>query len=248
VRKEKWSVKTMLGIGDCVYAYPIIKHYIETKDVKIITPFPELFSSLEVETSTNMNERHDVKPCYTQSRSSRKGQYEDMLDSVKLQFIPFVFGWDSGFSDEFRSKHLKEIVARLSMEGKGICIVKEPCLANMHQKNGDTSVVPDIWEMQTWIDENKKRFVYISVGKGETFIHRLQGIDMDLNDQLSISDLVTLCGMAQGIATQVGHLVPIAQGLNRPLKIFYPKQIRDHRLKNLGPHKMKIPGVFNETI
>jgi len=29
----------------------------ETKDVKIITPFPELFSSLEVETSTNMNER-----------------------------------------------------------------------------------------------------------------------------------------------------------------------------------------------
>jgi hypothetical protein len=246
--KEPWTVKTMLGIGDCVYAYPIIKHYTTTRTVKVLTPYPEIFSSLEIETSTDLNQHFDVKPCYTQSRSSKKGQYEDMLDSVKLQFIPFVFGWDSGFSDEFRSKHLKEIVARLSMEGKGICIVKEPCLANMHQKNGDTSVVPDIEEMQSWINENKKRFVYISVGKGEIFTHRLQGIDMDLNDQLSISDLVTLCGMAQGIATQVGHLVPIAQGLNRPLKIFYPKHIKDHRLKNIGPHKMFIPGVCNETI
>lgn len=238
----------MLGIGDCVYAYPIIKLYTLTREVKVITPFPEIFASLEIETLTDMNQHFDVKPCYTQSRSSKKGQYEDMLDSVKLPFIPFVFGWNSGFSDEFRSKHLKNIVARLSMEGKGICIVKEPCLANMHQKNGDTSVAPDIEEMQAWIDENKKRFVYISVGKGEIFTDRLQGIDIDLNDQLSIPDLITLCGMAQGIATQVGHLVPIAQGLNRPLKIFYPKQIKDHRLKNIGPHKMFIPGVCNETI
>lgn len=246
--KEPWIVKTMLGIGDCVYAYPIIKHFTQTREVKILTPYPEIFQSLEVECSTDLNQHFDSMPSYIQGRHSKKSQYEDMLDSVKLPFIPFMFGWNSGFSDEFRRKYLKEIVARLSMDGKGICIVKEPCLANMHQKNGDTSIVPDLQEFQDWIDKNSNRFMYISVGKGETFIHRLQGIDMDLNDQISIPDLVTLCGMAQGIATQVGHLVPIAQGLNRPLKIFYPKQIKDHRLRNLGPHKMKIPGVFNETI
>lgn len=238
----------MLGIGDSVYVYPIVKHFTETKKIKVITPYPEIFHSLGVESSTNLSEKYDLMPTYIPGRASKKSQYEDMLDSVKLPFIPFSYAWDIGFSEHFKSHYLKEIVARLSLEGKGICIIKEPCLANMHRKSGDTSAIPNIVEFQNWIDQNSNRFVYISVGKNETFIHRLKGIDIDLNDKISIPDLITLCASSQAIATQIGHLVPIAQGLNRPLKIFYPKKITDGRLKNIGPHKMKIPGVFNETI
>lgn len=245
---KPFTIKTMLGIGDCVYVYPIVKHFAKDRVVKVLTPYPEIFASLEVEATNNFAQKFDLMPTYIPGRSSKKSQYEDMLDSVKLPFIPFSYAWNFGFSDHFKSCYLKEIVARLSLEGKGICIVKEPCLANMHRKNGDASAVPDIHEFQSWIDENKSRFVFISVGHKETFTARIKGIDIDLNDKLSIPDLVTLCATSQGIATQVGHLVPIAQGLNRPLKIFYPKNITDPRLKNIGPYKMKIPGVYNETI
>lgn len=243
-----WTVKTMLGLGDAVYTYPIVRHYCLTRKVKVITPYPEVFQDLEVETSTNMDEQADVKPSYLMGRLSKKSQYEDMLESVKLPWVPFGFSWKSGFSDSFKASHLKRIVAMLILDGLQICVVKEPCLANMHQKNNDHSIVPDADEMQEWMKANEHRYVYVSVGRKEVFTRRLEGIDFDLNDQLSLSDYLTLCSMANAIITQVGHLVPIAQGLNRPLKIFYPKHIRDHRLKNIGPHKMQIPGVCNETI
>lgn len=243
-------VRTHQGLGDAVYAYPIVKHLRSGYEkVKVKTNFPIVFSGLDVET-VPLSDRStpDLFPKYTNRRGNGLGQFQAMLDSISMPAIPFVFDWSLGFSDEFRSKHLLDFVEALRISKKPMCIVKEPCLAHMHKPNNDSSIVPNLAEMQVWVNVNRTKYFFVSVGQGEVFKNRLVHMNYDLNDKTTVQDLITLCSMAGGIATQVGHLVPIAQGLNKPLRMFWPAQITDARLKGLSPENLKIDGVDNETI
>ena len=229
------DIKTPLGLGDAVYCYPIVEYYSRRHHVNVSTCYPQVFSCLDVRTlPPAFPSKHSLRPRYQDKRHSPQSQYQDMLDSLELPFIPF----------RFEAISLPEDLQQQLPVGKRICLVKEPCAAHMHKRTGDFSLAPSVSEMQSWIDSND--YFYISVGYQETFKSRLNGIDLDLNDKLSVSGLLALCSHANAIITQVGHLVPIAQGLNVPLKIFYPETITDPRLRHLGPHKMKISGVHNE--
>jgi len=247
---NSFVVRTHQGLGDAVYAYPIVKYLTSLHDrVKVKTSYPIVFSSIDVETvRAEDRSKPDCFPKYTNQRGNGLGQYETMLNSVNLTHIPFVFDWGLGFSHDFKENHLPEFAKALSDSRKPMCIIKEPCLAHMHKRNNDTSIVPNLAEMQIWVNMHKDIFFFVSVGNQEVFENRLVYMNYDLNNKTTVQDLITLCSMAEAIATQVGHLVPIAQGLNKPLKVFWPSRITDARLKGLSPENLKIDGVENETI
>jgi len=243
--EKEMKIKTMLGIGDAVYTYPLVKYFSQKQSVKVITPYPEIFKCLNAETSSDMREAADLTPRYTHSRSSEFSQYEDLLRSVNLSFIPFEWEWQEQFSEHFKRNYP---VFLALIQGKKICVIKEPCCAHMNKGAKDFSIVPNVSEMQDWVNANKEKYFFVSVGYREIFHSRLEGIDLDLNDKINLTDLLTLCKNAGAIASQVGHLIPIAQGLNIPLKIFYPENPTHHALKFISPKKMQIPGVNNEII
>lgn len=231
-------IKTMAGIGDAVYTYPIIKHFLKTNKVKVITKHPIIFDSLDVEISTDYQNKFDLNPRYTHLRDSQNNQYTDMLQSVNLFDIPFVLDWKMGFTKSFKTKTLNDLMTKFTQSKKKLCILKEPVCSHMHKKKKDFSISPVVSEIQNFVNSNN--YFYISVGNSEIFKKRLYGIDYDLIDKTSIQDLITLCAMSDLIVSQVGHLVPIAQSMNKKLQIFYPEKITDNKLKNINKRKIEL--------
>lgn len=240
-------LRTLQGLGDAVYAYPIVKYLLENQNQKIIvkTNYPIVFNALNVETvSLDSSQKFNLFPQYTKNRNG-SSQYEMMLRSVGLPFISFKFDWQLGFSEGFKFNHLDNFIKTWTDSKKKLCIIKQPCVAHMHKLSKDTSLVPDGNEFREWQIENEYKYFFVSVGKDEIFSDKGYLINYDLVNKTSVQDLLTLCSMANLIASQVGHLIPIAQGFNKPLKIFYPKQIKDRRFKNLSPQTYAIKGIDN---
>ncbi len=230
-----------MGLGDAVYSYPIVKNYVDDFNVVVKTNFPIVFDSLPVECTAYKDARkHDIFPEYTSNRSAEKSQYGVMLESIGLPWIPFEFDWQLGFTEEFRFYHLERFTEKLNKSRKQLCIVKEPCAAHVHKVTKNFSMTPNIEEYQQWIIDNHEEYFFVSVGHDEIFKKKMQGIGHRLNDKTSVQDLITLCSMASLIVTQVGHLVPIAQGLGKPVKIFYPDNITDRRYQHINQKTMEI--------
>jgi alpha-L-arabinofuranosidase len=232
-------IKTLRGIGDAVYAWPIIERLSESNNVTVITKYPIIFENLPVRVSTDYNIKEDVKLSYLSRRLiNTTNQYQDICIYSSYS-IPFSFKWDKGFTDSFIENHLHSIIDKSFQLGKKICVIKEPCAAHMHKSKHDLSVAPNVNEMQTWVNNNSHKYIFISVGQNEIFKSRLSGIDFNLVDKMSVQDLITLCAMSDAIVSQVGHLVVLAQGFGKPMKIFYPENIIDKRLQYITPNKIE---------
>lgn len=241
-----YTIKTMLGLGDAVYTFPIVQFYADVyKRVLVRTKYPDVFRDIpNVETSIDLNGGYDVFPSYNGYRNSPNSQFYDLLDSVNLPRLPFKFSYKTGV----QNKVALEIRALAKSQGKKLCILKEPSLANMHRRNLDMSIVPNCDQFFSWLDKRKSEFFYVSVGQNEMFVKRYLGVDLDTNGKLTPYDLLSLVSVSDVVVSQVGHLVPIAQGLGIDLKIFWPEKITDPRLKTFGSHKIRIPGVLNEIL
>jgi len=231
---EQILVKTLLGLGDAVYAWSIVRWLIENnsnKEILVMTSYPIIFRNLKCKTVPMETGRTpDYHLSYTTRRNSPKGQYEDILDQCKFPWIDFEFIFDPEKED---------IVPILDF--KEYAVIKEPATAHLHKKTSDYSFAPNIEEMQDYVYSlNKKGIGVISVGQNEVFKERLSGIDVDLNDKLTVGQLLYLCSKSVEVGTQVGHLLPIAQGLGKPCRIFMPEKITDHRFSSFGHHKLSV--------
>lgn len=228
------KIRTLSGLGDAVYGYPIAKHLARKGPVTVSTKYPEVFSALKNVQTTDDRSNCDLVLRYT--RVPGKTQWEEICKATGFE-VPFVFDWP---------KTLKDFDLPQIPQGKKLCIIKEPCVAHMHKSAKNYSMSPRVDEMQAWVNQNSKRFFFVSVGQDEQFKARLKGIDIDLTNKLTVPQLLTLCANAGAIVTQIGHLVPIAQGLRIPLKIFEPEKITDPRLLSYSAAKVRIAGINNE--
>ena len=248
-------VKTMLGLGDAIYAHPIVKRLAELNDhVKVITKYPIVFQGLRDITavqsaSTSINVRLRYK------HPNAIPQYTDMLKCVpQVSHVPFKFNWPFNFTAKAVEDWAPDLLIKFHSSEKKLCVIKEPCANHVHKnmhyhrdhKKLLFSMAPNVNEVQQWVDDNRDKYFFVAVGDSE--LHKLptiNGIDFDLLDRTSIHDFLCICAMADAIATQVGHLVPIAQSMGKPLKIFWPENVIDHRFKSDWKVKTHIEGFDN---
>lgn len=229
------TIRLPRGLGDAIYCYAPIK---KLKPSKIITNYPEVFTYLpfDCEFSNDYKSNYDLKLDYTDKRSSKNHQYVDILNSCNLPYFRMHLDW-----------HIinpSPLVVDSLSEYKTNCIIKEPCKPHMHKKRSHLSFESDPIDMQEFVDLNKN-FNFISVGHDESFIKRLNGIDHDLNNRLSIKDLIDLVYLSDVVVTQVGHLLTLAHVFNKKLSVFYPK-IETGINGHIKPHKFDIKNLPNQ--
>ena len=233
------------GLGDAFYCYPIIRHLLQSKFVGLVTCYPDLFKNLYGNKGhyiyTNYERFKDAKTLkYTDRRSFKTTIFEDLLISAGIkERIPFKIIWQKTFTDIFLRARAFKIIAQAIEANKNICIVKKPAQAHMHKHReaykNKLSVSPNVSEMQKEIWNRKDTTFFIGVGQNETYVEKLVGLDLDLSDQLDLSDYITLVKISDLVMTQVGHLIPIAQAFSKKLLIFYPK---DPQFFYLRPEKI----------
>lgn len=105
-------------------------------------------------------------------------------------------------------------------------------------------MTPDYRSIQRWMLDNREKFFYITVEHETNVIkNRLVGIDARIQG-LSVTDYISLCNMVDHIATQYGHLAPLAQALGKSLTVFKPENPLTGLFKNMTPETFIVPREF----
>lgn len=224
------TLSTLSGLGDAVYAYPIIKEFAMRGPVKLYTRYPEVFADLP--NIAFIEKPAGIRLAY--SRAKGENFYESMCKLVGCH-VPLV------------GSHRNVLWANTNdaiMGGKKLCIVKEPCTADMHKKTRDFSMSPRPQAIQEFINLNKDRYYFMSIDGGEVYRERLTGIDAHLKG-LTVHEYLAWCAMASAFVTQIGHLVPIAQWLSRRLYLFEPENNTARNTQHVTVDSVIVKGFTN---
>jgi len=233
------TLQGLSGLGDAVFLYPIAAHYATRGSVTIATHFPDVYTRLA---GVSFAAYGSVSQKIKYSRVAGSNYYEDYLTTA---------GIDTEFFYEAPepSETVKDIIAEARKSRRPVCLVKDPIAAHMHRNKNDLSFAPNAERAQNWINQHARHFYFIAADDPADFrAARLSNIDRRVS--LSLRDYLALCGQVDAVATQWGHLLPIAQGLGKPLTVFTPRGplagfarnltlemllVREERLRNRAP-------------
>lgn len=227
------TISTLSGLGDAVYAYPIVKEFSIRGPVNLYTRYREVFADLP--NITYIEKPAGIRLAY--SRAKNENFYESMCKAVGAN-IDLVGSAHRGVWAELHPA---------IMGGKELCIIKEPCTADMHKKTRDFSMSARPKAMQDFIDANKDRYYFMSIDGGEVYRERLSGIDAHLKG-LTVQEYLAWCAMASAFVTQIGHLVPIAQWLGRRLYLFEPENNTAHNTRHVTVDSVIVKGFTDYEV
>lgn len=225
-------IRTPLGLGDAVYTFPIVKHFAQTEKVIVCTQYPDVFKSLGIETTA---EKTNQDLCLRYQFRAEKDYYTQMCDLAGVH-PEFKLDWPYRESDDCPSF--------IHDAFQPVCVIKEPVCGHMHKGSKNFSMAPNVERMQNFVNKNNGILHFVSVGEDEVFKARLSRINTDLNNRLSVHDLISIVTYSSVVVTQIGHLVPLAQALGKPLKIFEPEQVTDRRLIGINANKVLAGGAY----
>lgn len=224
------------GLGDSVFLYPTAAQAAERGHLTIGTNYPEVFAALPFRDRVSFVPfaRSKVNVSYTRQRNSN--YFEDYLRSSKIETQFF-------YDVQKPSETVSAIMCEARKSGKIVTLVHPPLPANMHVSRADYSFAPMRERFVEWLSARKDRMYFICA-------QDVSGYTFDVRVKLTLPDYLALCGVVDHIASQWGHLLPIAQGLGKVLTVFNPRGplsgfarnlttemllVRESRLRNPAP-------------
>jgi predicted alpha/beta-hydrolase family hydrolase len=82
--------------------------------------------------------------------------------------------------------------------------------------------LPDFSVVQKSIDAIKDRTFLVMVGAGEPLV-KYTGIDLDLSNKTTVSDLIDVAYAANGFLGQCSFIVPLAECFSKPVHIIWSR-------------------------
>lgn len=206
------TLQGLSGLGDAVFLYPIAAHYAARGPVTIATHYPDVYDRLGAVSFAACG-ASPQKIKYSRQRGSN--YYDDYLHTAGVD-VPFYYEAPEP------GETVKTIMAEARQSRRPVCLIKDPAAAHMHRNKNDLSFAPHVERVQEWVNTHARHFYFIAPDyAGDTRAGRLSNIDKRVS--LSTRDYLSLCGQVDAIASQWGHLLPIAQGLGKPLTVFTPR-------------------------
>jgi hypothetical protein len=225
-------IKGASGLGDAVYLYPIVKHYVtQTQDLRVMTNFPEIYADLKVKTIPFTKQHGDVN-CNYCNRKYTKGttQFEDMVINAGLENHDIQFEMPYKRKSRFISTPFED-----DDTGMPLCVLPAPYLPMNSQKSKELLYNIDV--VQELIDENMS-FLFVQVGNDP--IARFE-VDYDFCGKTSVNDLLDICSLADIIITPPGNLLPMGEALNKKTFLIFSEKglkSKDPFISSITPEKL----------
>jgi hypothetical protein len=226
-----------MGLGDALYVQSVARHLIETggERLRVHTAWPDVFRPLGESVELVKFSRTGVQIIahYPRRKSiPETTQFEDCCVSAGIRGpVDLRLDWKA-------TNH--ELIGRLQEPGRPIVFVQLP-RAPMGRKDGfGSELLPDCAAIQIAIDRLKERALIVQIGSGKA-LHRFEGIDIDLANQTSVSDLLDAATVADGFLGYVSFIVPLAESLSkRALLIWSRRGLRSPTLyvRQITPSKV----------
>ena len=237
-------IEGMLGMGDNIYQFPIVKHYAEHYQVTLKTPWPEVYEGLNVDfikpttrlrTQNKSIARNDatyktaeplaVKLHLTYTGWRRKGLplYQGLLHSVNLKDIVY----NLRIREAKQTRQNIAVVRPATLRSEWMASSRNPgpqyiqwAIDYLRNKGLEVFVVADIDPPAEVYDGPRPRNAHYYFEKGELSIKGM--MDLVHQARVVVGGVGFLCPMAIALGTPAVIIHGGAGGLNRPELIDAP--------------------------
>lgn len=208
------------GLGDALYVQSAARHLIELgHEVEACSNYPDVFRSLNGKCIASPFRRDSIDRLvhYSQRRLVKEtDQFRDCCIQAGLKGkVDLRLDWS------VKNVELYERVKSAAW-GRPIIVVQLPRLPMNRQ--GYEDLLPDCRALQRAIDGLHKRGAFVvQVGSGAPKF-TFSGIDLDLANQTSVSDLIDAVFAADICLGYVSFLLPLAESLSKPTLMVWSRK------------------------
>ena len=212
------SIRGGMGIGDAIYLAAVVRHMVASGErLEVCTAWPEVFAAYaaRIELSPFRRSPIDILAHYSRRRNWRTRQFEDVCIQAGIKG-PVDLRLDWEITDPGLARRLLE-------PGLPVVLVQMP-RAPMGRTDGiGHELLPDCRRLQEVISALRGRALIVQVGAGRPLFH-FSGIDVDLRDQTTVSQLIDAASVASGMLGYVSFIVPLAEALLKPALLVWARR------------------------
>lgn len=214
LRRRAIRLRGGSGLGDSVYLRPVVDHLVGNGDVvTVLSNYPDLFRDTGATVQPFAKNPVNVLGHYSFFRSRQTtNQFQDVLESARISAdVPLQFEWR--IANHALVADLRRMAAR-----RRLILVhggREP----FGRTDGlGMEIMPTREAFAAALSAIGDSFT-VRIGKG-LHLYDLPA-DLDLVEKTSISDLIDLHAACDGVVTQCGFPVPLAECFGRPALVVF---------------------------
>jgi hypothetical protein len=217
------------GLGDSIYLQSIVRH-LQKQGQQVIprSNYPDVFKPLGVPVANFSKEGNPMVAHYV-TRIAKTGttQFQDMclVAGIKTR-VEMRLDWqakDAGLLMGVRKPVIAVMLPRLPMD----------------RKDGFGKDLMPNWQiLQQLLDQVK--FSKVQIGGGDA-VYKYSGIDLDLSNKTSITQLLDVASLVDGFAGMCSFMIPLAESLGKPFFCLWSAAglaSRTQYLRHLTPQKV----------
>lgn len=183
------------GLGDSLYLQAVARHI--GGNLEICSDYPDLFNGFKV--SPFSRENIDILAVYTTRKSSAADQFVDCCISAGITTpVDFRIEWSS--------------TMELATDKPIICVAMPRKPMGRDDGFGD-ELLPSREDYQRFIDGIDGYKIMIGAGQKT---YDIDGIDLDLCNKTSITQMMDICSSADGFMGYPSFFIPLCESLVKP--------------------------------
>lgn len=210
------TIRGGMGLGDALYVQAVARHLVaKGQRLQVATAWPDVFRFIDVQTVPFRRSDIDILAHYSRRKNHRTGQFEDVCIQAGIDGpVELRVDWQTADSD---------LVRRLRADGRPIVCVQLPRSPMGRSDGFGSELLPDCKVIQRAIDFLGGRALVVQIGAGQA-LFRFKGIDVDLSNETTVSELLDVASIADGFLGYVSFLVPLAESFSKPALLVWSKR------------------------
>lgn len=195
------------GLGDALYVQAVARHLVKQgQAIRAATAYPEVFGPLGIECTPFTRQGIQILAHYALRKSQPTDQFTDCCIQAGIKGpVELRLDWDVQDA---------ALTDRLLSHGKPVVLVQLPRNPMGRVDGFGAELLPDCGRIQRAIDAIQGRALLVQVGRG-TPLFRFTGIDVDLANQTSVSQLIDVAAISFGAVGYVSFALPLCESLGK---------------------------------
>lgn len=212
------SIRGGMGLGDALYVQSVARHLVKRgESLRVHSAWPDVFRPLgdKVEIVPFSRQNINILAHYSLRKKFTTTQFEDCCIAAGIkEKVELRLDWTPTNHD---------MLGDLKSYGLPIVFVQLP-RAPMGRKDGfGAELLPNCAAIQKAIDRLRGKALLVQIGSGKA-LFEFEGIDIDLANKTTVSDLIDLATVAHGFLGYVSFIIPLAESLDKPALLVWSRR------------------------
>jgi hypothetical protein len=224
---EPKRIKCASGFGDAIYAYPIVRHLIESgkeEHITVMTDYHQIYDCAPFKDKLSFLRHSKDFAQYKISYCGRKykagtSQFQDVCMAAEVPTdLDFSIDW------EIQNQDLINTIKKLARRKEApICLISAPFKPFGRVDEFGVELTVNFKRMDDLIRRNRDKYFFVQVCKNVPE-YALNNIDLNLAGKTTISDVLDIMSISDCSMGQIGHILPLSEVFKVPCLLFFSRK------------------------